>query len=61
MLALVALVLVAPVPGAVERTFSYAGDPFAAGHHRGVDLAARARRAGARRVLGAGDVRRPRG
>jgi len=40
MLALVALVLVPPVPGAVERPFSYAGDPFARGHHRGVDLAA---------------------
>ena len=41
MLARAALVLVAPVPGAVDRAFSYAGDPFAAGHHRGVDLAAR--------------------
>jgi len=28
------------VPGAVERPFSYAGDPFARGHHRGLDLAA---------------------
>ena len=42
MLALVALALVSPVPGDVARGFSYAGDPFAAGHHRGVDLAARA-------------------
>ena len=41
MLALVALVLVPPVPGALERPFSYAGDPFARGLHRGVDLAAR--------------------
>jgi hypothetical protein len=41
MLALVALALVSPVPGDVARGFAYAGDPFAAGHHRGVDLAAR--------------------
>ena len=41
MLALaLALTLLPPVPGAVERPFSYAGDPFAAGHHRGLDLAA---------------------
>src|SRR5690242_2909643 len=40
MLALVALALVAPVPGEVARGFAYAGDPFAAGHHRGLDLAA---------------------
>ena len=40
MLALVALVLVPPVPGDVARGFAYAGDPFAAGHHRGVDLRA---------------------
>jgi Peptidase family M23 len=39
-LALAALTLVPPVPGAVTRGFAYAGDPFAAGHHRGVDLAA---------------------
>lgn len=37
----VALTLVPPVPGAVAREFAYAGDPFARGHHRGVDLAAR--------------------
>ena len=42
MLALaVALTLTPPVPGAVARPFAYAGDPFARGHHRGVDLAAR--------------------
>ena len=41
MLALVALALVSPVPGDVARGFAYAGDPFAAGHHRGADLAAR--------------------
>jgi len=29
-----------PVPGEVARAFAYAGDPFARGHHRGVDLAA---------------------
>ena len=40
MLALVALALVTPVPGAVARGFEYAGDPFAAGHHRGIDLSA---------------------
>ena len=41
MLALaIALTLTTPVPGAVERPFAYAGDPFARGHHRGVDLAA---------------------
>ena len=40
MLALVALVLVSPVHGAIARGFDYAGDPFARGHHRGVDLAA---------------------
>jgi len=28
-----------PVPGAAVRAFAYAGDPFARGHHRGVDLA----------------------
>lgn len=37
----VALTLVPPVPGAAARGFDYAGDPFARGHHRGVDLAAR--------------------
>ena len=31
-----------PVPGAVTRAFDYAGDPFAAGRHRGVDFAVRA-------------------
>jgi len=40
MLALVALVLVSPVHGQITRGFDYAGDPFAAGHHRGIDLAA---------------------
>ena len=40
MLALAALTLVPPVPGAVTRGFAYEGDPFAAGHHRGADLAA---------------------
>ncbi len=39
-LALAALTLFSPVPGDVTRGFDYAGDPFAAGHHRGVDLAA---------------------
>ena len=39
-LALAALTLAPPVPGAVARPFSYTGDPFARGHHRGVDLAA---------------------
>ncbi len=29
-----------PVPGAVARAFAYGPDPFAAGWHRGVDLAA---------------------
>ena len=29
-----------PVPGEVVRAFAYAGDPFARGHHRGLDLAA---------------------
>jgi hypothetical protein len=29
-----------PVPGAVARPFSYGADPFRAGWHRGVDLAA---------------------
>jgi hypothetical protein len=38
---IVALTLVPPVPGPVERGFEYAGDPFAPGHHRGADLAAR--------------------
>jgi hypothetical protein len=32
--------LTAPVPGTVARGFEYAGDPYARGHHRGVDLAA---------------------
>jgi len=32
--------LAAPVDGAITEGFSYAGDPFAPGHHRGVDLAA---------------------
>ena len=42
MLALaVALTLVPPVSGAVARDFAYAGDPFARGHHRGVDIATR--------------------
>jgi hypothetical protein len=41
MLALVALALLSPVPGDVARGFAYAGDLFAAGHHRGVDLATR--------------------
>jgi hypothetical protein len=40
MLALVALALVSPVPGEIARGFAYAGDPFARGHHRGIDLAA---------------------
>ena len=40
MLALAAVSLSPPVPGAVERPFAYAGDPFSRGHHRGVDLAA---------------------
>ena len=39
-LALAALTLLPPVPGDVTRGFAYEGDPFAAGHHRGVDLAA---------------------
>jgi hypothetical protein len=30
-----------PVPGRVTRVFDYAGDPFAAGRHRGVDFAVR--------------------
>jgi len=37
---LLAIALTPPVPGAVERGFEYAGDPFAPGHHRGVDLRA---------------------
>jgi len=37
----IALTLVPPVPGPVARAFEYAGDPFARGHHRGADLAAR--------------------
>jgi hypothetical protein len=40
MLALVALSLLAPVPGVIERGFAYSGDRFAPGLHRGVDLAA---------------------
>ena len=40
MLALVAVALVTPVSGDVVRAFDYAGDPFAPGHHRGLDLAA---------------------
>jgi len=40
MLALVALTLLPPVPGMVERAFAYSGDRFAPGLHRGVDLAA---------------------
>jgi len=40
MLALAALLLVSPVSGDVMRGFDYAGNPFARGHHRGVDLAA---------------------
>jgi hypothetical protein len=36
----IVLTLVPPVPGAIARGFEYAGDPFARGHHRGVDLAA---------------------
>ena len=40
MLALVALTLLPPVPGVVERGFAYSGDRFAPGLHRGVDLAA---------------------
>jgi hypothetical protein len=39
-LALAALTLAPPVPGVIERPFAYEGDPFARGHHRGVDLAA---------------------
>lgn len=39
-LALVALALVAPVPGTITRGFEYADDPYARGHHRGIDLAA---------------------
>jgi hypothetical protein len=39
-LALAALSLSPPVAGDVTRTFAYDGDPFAAGHHRGIDLAA---------------------
>jgi len=30
-----------PVPGPVTRAFDYAGEPFAAGRHRGADFAAR--------------------
>ena len=43
MLALaIALTLVPPVPGTGRaRRSTYAGDPFARGHHRGADLAAR--------------------
>ena len=37
----IALTLFPPVPGGVARGFDYAGDPFARGHHRGVDLATR--------------------
>ena len=33
--------LVPPVRSEVARAFAYAGDPFARGHHRGIDLAAR--------------------
>ena len=41
MLALaIALTLTPPVPGVVSRGFEYAGDPFAPGHHRGVDFSA---------------------
>lgn len=40
-IAAVALTLVAPVPGPVARVFEYGPDPFRAGQHRGVDLAAR--------------------
>ena len=41
MLALaIALTLSSPVPGDVVRAFAYAGDPFARGRHRGIDLAA---------------------
>jgi murein DD-endopeptidase MepM/ murein hydrolase activator NlpD len=36
----VALTLVPPVSGAVMRGFDYADDPYARGHHRGIDLAA---------------------
>ena len=32
--------LAPPVRGEVVRAFAYAGDPFARGHHRGIDLAA---------------------
>ena len=32
--------LAPPVRGEVVRAFAYAGDPFARGHHRGLDLAA---------------------
>ncbi|HKG65480.1 MAG TPA: M23 family metallopeptidase, partial [Solirubrobacteraceae bacterium] len=39
-LALAALTLAPPVSGVIERPFAYEGDPFARGHHRGVDLAA---------------------
>jgi hypothetical protein len=35
----IALTLAPPVPGEVARGFDYRGDPFAAGHHRGIDLA----------------------
>lgn len=36
----IALTLSSPVPGDVVREFAYAGDPFARGRHRGIDLAA---------------------
>ena len=37
---LVIAALAPPVPGTIARGFDYAGNPYARGHHRGVDLAA---------------------
>ncbi len=44
--------------GPVTRAFDYGGDPFAAGRHRGADLAARPGAAGALGLRRAGDLRR---